>query len=192
VTAWIVAGCDPDRWHGAGVGALFIAYGFLRAAVAASVMLACSFLGMLVWDIRPGNGNQALIFVSLGTGFLCAYGFLLLTLPLSMFAFCVSWFSARKLSFAAELTQLRQSEGQPDKTTQLNIEKSLRNIAIASGSAATVLWVLFVGVIARPNMGPFLDFLLLSLAFLIPFVWGVVFVSVVAPKTELRLENLQE
>jgi len=177
ITAWLVLRCDPDRWHGIAVALLFAAIGFARASIFA-------FAGLIVilCILIPLGGPQGqLAAVGFGTGFLCAYGFLMAVFPFAFAAALIAWKTSKKLEFAAGLTKLRRSRNTDQQAISLDVWKGLKFVGIASAFSLAV--ILIVPLTVTANLG-FANLGFLFAAFTAPIVWLPIFWIITSPQNQ--------
>lgn len=185
VTAYLIVRYDPSRGHGMGLAFLFVATGLVRASVFAFIALIIGASLFVPVFAQLGWRNPAA--VGLGTGFVCAYGFLATVFPLVLAATLISFFSETKLSFASGLTQLRRRSCENRKTIRLNVETSLNRMGVASGIslAVCIISLLFLKPLGDRNMAVAL---VLLASFILPFIWMPIFVFATRPGgSEIRL-----
>ena len=164
ITAWMVLRSDPDHWHGKAVALLFVAIGFTKASIFAFIVL----FAMLGGTILLGGPGGQLWAAGFGSGFLCAYGFLVVVFPLCLAAAIIAWKTDKKLEFAAGLSAT-SSRAKVD----LDVWKG-KLVGISSGLSLTVTLIASLTVVH--NIIPFL------LAFVSPFIWMPIFWSITVPK----------
>ena len=181
VTAYLVVRNDPDRWHGIGVALLFVATGFARSSgFAFTALLICA---CVLAPILNGWANPNLLFASLTTAAICAFGFLGLIFPLTFAAWLTSAVCRIRLSFARQLTVLRRSTDDVKPTIVLDIGASLGRISIISGFSVSVLAIGCLFIFAINGNVPDMATLVFTVsAFLLPFAWIAVFNYTVTPK----------
>jgi len=172
IAAWLVFRCDPDRWHGIAVAILFVAKGFARASIFAFVV----FFICIGVSIPLGGPRGQLVAAGVGTGGLCAYGFLAVIFPLALTAAIIAWTTGKKLEFAAGLTKLRRSKVSDQSTISLDVWKGLKFVGIASGVSLAVTLIIPLTVIT--NIGFFVA------AFIAPFVWIPIFWFATSPQNQ--------
>ena len=148
---------DPDHWHGKAVALLFVAIGFTKASIFAFIVL----FAMLGGTILLGGPGGQLWAAGFGSGFLCAYGFLVVVFPLCLAAAIIAWKTDKKLEFAAGLSAT-SSRAKVD----LDVWKG-KLVGISSGLSLTVTLIASLTVVH--NIIPFL------LAFVSPFIWMPIF-----------------
>jgi hypothetical protein len=175
VTAMVVLKCDPDRWHGRALAALFIAWGFLRATLAAAIILGVSLIALLALQKAvPGNRMFPFLLTSFGTGLICVMAYLMLIFPFALVAFWISLRTRLRISFAAELTKLRLNGEHPQRTVRLDVLKSVSRMSLASGISLAAYFIVCASCLLafRPQLGsPWI--MLCSVT--VPFAWGAVF-----------------
>ena len=164
ITAWMVLRSDPDHWHGKAVALLFVAIGFTKASIFAFIVL----FAMLGGTILLGGPGGQLWAAGFGSGFLCAYGFLVVVFPLCLAAAIIAWKTDKKLEFAAGLSAT-SSRAKVD----LDVWKG-KLVGISSGLSLTVTLIASLTVVL--NIIPAL------LAFVAPFIWMPIFWSITVPK----------
>jgi len=170
ITACLVIRCDPDRWHGIAVALLFAAIGFARASIFAFVVLVVLLCILIPLGGPPGQFAA----VGFGTGFLCAYGFLMAVFPFAFAATLIAWKTDKKLEFAAGLTKLRRSKEADQQPIKLEVWKGLKFVGIASAFSLAV--TLIVPLIVIPSIA------FVFAAFIAPFVWLPIFWSTTNPQ----------
>ncbi|MFK7768258.1 MAG: hypothetical protein AB8B55_13625 [Mariniblastus sp.] len=180
VTASLVFRHDPSRAHGAGVGFLFLAMGMLRASLFAfiAMLVAC----VVIMPVFAGLAGRNQIAIGLGTGFVCAFGFLGSVFPLSFVAVVIARFSSVRLSFASQLTQLRRSSESSRGKIELSVSQSIKRISVASGIGLTVCLIgcLFLFPLEGAVLALVLPIMLS--AFVMPFIWMVFMALTILPE----------
>lgn len=178
ITAYLVLRFDSSRAHGIGVALLFVAAGLVRASIFAFDVLLIGVILFVPVFAQLGWRNPAA--VGLGTGFVCAFGFLATVFPLALAATVVSFFSNTKLSFASGLTQLRRRVDGNGKEIKLDVASSLNRMAVASGISMAVCTIslLFLKPLGDQNNAVALVMLA---SFIMPFVWMPIFVLTARP-----------
>ena len=170
ITAWMVLRSDPDHWHGKAVALLFVAIGFTKASIFAFIV----FFAMIGATILLGGPGGQLWAAGFGSGFLCAYGFLVVVFPLCLAATIIAWKTDKKLEFAAGLTKLRRSADSNRSEVDLDVWKGLKFVGISSGLSLTVTLIIPMTVV--PGI------ILFLLAFVAPFIWMPIFWNITVPK----------
>lgn len=188
VTACLVLKNDSSRAHGVGVAFLFLATGMARASQFA--FMALFFSACVVVPFIPGMAWRQLFAVGLGTGFVCAFGFLAFVFPLTFVAVLIAKKANIELWFASELTKLRRSSDAKRAKIKLQIGRSVGILSLVSGISLAVCLVSLLFLM--PQQGIVLDLALILLlgAFVLPIPWIVTMIKIITPPDEeLKIES---
>ena len=187
VTAYLVVKNDSSRAHGVGVAFLFLATGMARASQFA--FIALFFSACLILPFIPGMAWRKLFAIGLGTGFVCAFGFLAFVFPLTLIAVLIAKKANIELWFASELTKLRRSSDAKRAKIKLQISRSVGILSMVSGIS---LAVCLIGLLfLMPQQGVVLDLALILLlgAFALPIPWIITMIKIIIPPDEeLKIE----
>ena len=136
ITAYLILRYDHSRAHGAGMALLFVVWGLVRASGFAFIaMLIGAFLFEPVFAQLGWRKPAA---IGLGTGVVSAFIFLGAVFPLTLAATFVAFRADMKFSFATGLTRLRRKSESDSNPVVLDIENSVKKIAVASGISLAV------------------------------------------------------